>query len=278
MSMGKADVHSIPQELVDIIIDYLHSDQDALCTCALVCKNWIPSSRFHLSVKTGHFNLMPHSYVEFLRLLDAPSCTLVPFLRHLVIQDDRDHSSCFQAREVSQLLRQLPALHSIYVQLRRCDKTWHEAPGLFSGFTKITDVSIGATYFDGVNYFLDFACSFPSLKSLHLLELGYDDDQVLSTSIPIPGTLRILHMETYAYKPALNWLMSSGKMPALDTIRMIGAAWDELPCIGDFLGVLGDTLLHLELDFWAEEMLVDGRSQRHPLFPCVHPRVHRLHR
>jgi len=275
--MGKADVHSIPQELVDIIIDYLHSDQDALCNCALVCKNWIPSSRFHLSVKTGHSYLISRSYIEFLRLLDAPSCTLVPFLRRLVIQDERD--DCFQACEVSHLLHQLPALHSISVQLWHCDKTWHEASGLFSGFTKITDVSIGGTYFDEFNDFLDFACSFPSLKSLHLFDLEWDEDQVLPTSIPIPRTLRMLHMETYACKPVLNWLMSSSKMPALDTFRMTRASCHELPWIGDFLGMLGDTLLHLELDFWAEEMLVvDGKSQRHPLFPCVHPRVHRLHR
>jgi hypothetical protein len=37
-----------PQELCDVIIDYLHDDKLALIACSTVCKNWLPSCRFHL--------------------------------------------------------------------------------------------------------------------------------------------------------------------------------------------------------------------------------------
>ena len=37
----------LPNEILDIIIDFLHDDQDALQTCSLVCKSWLPSTRFH---------------------------------------------------------------------------------------------------------------------------------------------------------------------------------------------------------------------------------------
>jgi hypothetical protein len=37
----------IPQELVDMVIDHLHGDRRALSACSLVCRSWLPSSRFH---------------------------------------------------------------------------------------------------------------------------------------------------------------------------------------------------------------------------------------
>jgi len=38
----------IPQELFERIIDHLYSDTQTLLICCLVCKSWIPTSRYHL--------------------------------------------------------------------------------------------------------------------------------------------------------------------------------------------------------------------------------------
>jgi len=254
--MDKADVYSIPQELVDIIIDYLHNDGGALRICALVCKNWIPCSRYHLFEKIGHcLYVDPESYTKLLRLFYTPCCTLVPFLHRLVIEDRGYHY--FQARKVVQLLNKLPELHAISMRLHRADETWHDAQCLFSGFTKITDVCIGGDY---SNYVLEVACSFPLLESLHLRVRGWKEGQVLYSRVPIPRTLCILHMETATFIPALNWLVSADQMPALHTIRMSRAPWGDLPCIGKFLAVLGNTLLHFDFDFCSYITLMGGRS------------------
>ncbi|KAJ7582263.1 hypothetical protein C8J56DRAFT_245777 [Mycena floridula] len=37
-----------PQELVDYIIDHVHDSTETLLACALVCRSWLPSARFHL--------------------------------------------------------------------------------------------------------------------------------------------------------------------------------------------------------------------------------------
>ncbi|EKM54060.1 uncharacterized protein PHACADRAFT_60584, partial [Phanerochaete carnosa HHB-10118-sp] len=37
-----------PPELFDSVIDHLHDDKAALHKCSLVCKDWVPSSTFHL--------------------------------------------------------------------------------------------------------------------------------------------------------------------------------------------------------------------------------------
>lgn len=48
-------------ELVDLIIDHLHDDNNALRACALVAKSWLPSSNFHFlgtATVQGHNGMM----------------------------------------------------------------------------------------------------------------------------------------------------------------------------------------------------------------------------
>ncbi|KAF9026521.1 hypothetical protein BDZ89DRAFT_30617 [Hymenopellis radicata] len=40
--------HRVPQEIIDIIIDHVHSDKKSLSTLALVGRGWLRSARFHL--------------------------------------------------------------------------------------------------------------------------------------------------------------------------------------------------------------------------------------
>lgn len=39
---------AVPPELVDRVIDHLFDDNFSLAACALVCKDWLPASRYHL--------------------------------------------------------------------------------------------------------------------------------------------------------------------------------------------------------------------------------------
>ncbi|OCH84580.1 hypothetical protein OBBRIDRAFT_696745, partial [Obba rivulosa] len=41
-------VSSLPPELIDMIVEYLHDDCHALIACSLTSKAWVPSSRKHL--------------------------------------------------------------------------------------------------------------------------------------------------------------------------------------------------------------------------------------
>ena len=41
----------LPQELTDIVIDYLHDDTSSLQACSVVCRSWLPSSHWHLFYK-----------------------------------------------------------------------------------------------------------------------------------------------------------------------------------------------------------------------------------
>ena len=39
---------ALPTEIFERIIDFLHSDKNALVSCSLVCTAWYPTTRYHL--------------------------------------------------------------------------------------------------------------------------------------------------------------------------------------------------------------------------------------
>ena len=60
-------MNALPQELIDTVIDYHFHDRPTLVTCSLVCKAWLPSSRYHLfhTVKLGDENW--NTFLDFLQ-------------------------------------------------------------------------------------------------------------------------------------------------------------------------------------------------------------------
>ncbi|KAF9464618.1 hypothetical protein BDZ94DRAFT_1256171 [Collybia nuda] len=81
----------IPQELFDHIITYLYTP-----TCALVCKAWLPSARFHLlssphdpSLGFEPIVIAQDNAQTLLELLASPLCTLRAYLRNVCIRPER---------------------------------------------------------------------------------------------------------------------------------------------------------------------------------------------
>jgi hypothetical protein len=82
---------AIPQELSDMILDFLHDDVAALCSAGLVCKSWLPASRFHLFSKIKIRGLRPTGVgrlgnrPRILELICADESTIPPYILHLSI-------------------------------------------------------------------------------------------------------------------------------------------------------------------------------------------------
>lgn len=72
----------LPQELVDVIIDFNHNDQKTLACCSLVCRGWIPSSRRHLFSSNFHSF---HRTQQLFVLIKNKNCTIIPFIHRLVV-------------------------------------------------------------------------------------------------------------------------------------------------------------------------------------------------
>jgi hypothetical protein len=83
----------MPPELIDTIIDMLHTDRAVLATCALVSRSWLPASRYHLFSKV---TITRQSSPVISKLLSSPRCTIASAVRHLALHtiEDLSQSIC----------------------------------------------------------------------------------------------------------------------------------------------------------------------------------------
>ncbi len=72
----------LPAELIDMIIDHLHSDKKTLATCTLVSQSWLKTSRFHL---IPSITISPKNFNTILGLLTAPHSRLATSVGHLAL-------------------------------------------------------------------------------------------------------------------------------------------------------------------------------------------------
>lgn len=78
--------------MFDRFIDFLHHDSEALKACSLVCRAWIPASRFHLFEWLSFRIVRPiyarnkGSYEDKVKLLDSSFCTLFKHVRNIHIR------------------------------------------------------------------------------------------------------------------------------------------------------------------------------------------------
>jgi hypothetical protein len=107
---------AMPQELSDMIIDFLHNDVAALCTAGLVCKSWLQASRFHLFSKIRLCNDSDDAAAGVPRLLElicADGSTIPPYILRLSIQDRWMPSERIQF--VEKTLLRLPLLSNLKI-------------------------------------------------------------------------------------------------------------------------------------------------------------------
>ena len=96
-----------PQELSDMIIDYLHDDKAALRSAGLVCKSWFPASRFHLfsDIKLSVYNVHNNGLYE---AICAEGSTITPYILHLEIENKSQ-----DAKNVDIALLRLPPFRNL---------------------------------------------------------------------------------------------------------------------------------------------------------------------
>lgn len=205
-----------PQELIDIIIDFLHDDKPSLYACSLVCHNWLETSRIH------KFSSCIVSNQQSLN--ECPFST--PYLRKIRLTG-YSHTLPFNSfKRIS-----LPAL-----RFASADET--TIPNMLEQLSvfpiyNLEELRLFRCKFENAQHLVDFICSFPSLNSLFISQVGWDGKSAENmpacsgkTSLPpLKGELRVLEPthkpgNRYAQQnvwyekpllPILASLFSSGK-------------------------------------------------------------------
>jgi hypothetical protein len=230
----------LPLELYDRIIDHLHCDQVTLKTCALVCKSWLPASRYHLSQA---FSLTCWNCERVLLLLESPLCTLKSCVHTLKI-------------ECSSILEEAPFTW-VNEALLPCLGHLHSVKNLSLALYPLAET-----------HSWDFSTALPNLECLTIggaftvlhpdiiigLMNHYAVEQLsLSTCLEAPHTrelnlrlssrLRVLELSA----SWLDYFSQCHGLSGVDALKLYGARID-LQQVDRMLRKVAESLLHLSIE------------------------------
>jgi len=265
---------SIPQEIIDQFIDYLYDDREALMTCALVCRAWVPSSRYHLF---GHVSIWVSEYArfsDFIGHLDHPLCTFAPCVRKLFISTYLDEgcpappSLYLSPHWADPLIPYLAKLTSVKTLVAygigERLSGWEPLFKSASFVTQITHLSLQYPEFTTFEDCMDTIHSFPSLESLEYCPC--DSDQGTLPSLPAsqaspPPSLRTLDIMSFYPTTQLIWQWFHRSQTRLSTIKLgrrksislrdISIDTAQFSTFTQYLQFLGPSLEVLQADFGA---------------------------
>lgn len=169
----------IPGEIIDFIIDHLHTDQLSLFACSLTCRTWLPSTRYHLFSRVI---LRGRNIASFSELLEYPLNNIAFVVQLLAIWPFDLADSNFPNIGATVVLPILPSLtahlHSVKsLSLSRMDWTWCSVEILrdtLSNLGGVDALELDTVIVRGLAEAVEILCAFPLLKSISLDSLIWD--------------------------------------------------------------------------------------------------------
>ena len=247
---------AIPQELSDMILDFLHNDVAALCNAGLVCKAWIPASRFHLFSKIRLFSLVHHR----LELICAEGSTIPPYILNLSIDGDA-------SQFVDETLLRLPLLNNVkHLQLthiKMANLTKDAKKKLTSMLQNLTTLNLRIftvrnyfsftstdlqilEQFETVDQAVDFIASAPWMEDIAFSSVGCSESCSYSSQAIAPPLRRIRFEPNPLVIILMDWFCRSrptASVRTLDIYRLRSV--DNIPTVCNFIRHLGSALENL---------------------------------
>jgi hypothetical protein len=239
-------IPTLPAELTDRIIDFLHADKDALLPCSLVCKAWLPSSRYHCSLSISSRNV--DSFVE---LLTTPISTIGKHAHYLEIQ-----SSTTILLKIAPYLSSF-ATRSLALRDETLGPRYQPGENELKWFAQLRDVDIeNALFFTTVQFFAFLA----SLHSLETLAVRLPFPVTYSSN---PGTSDAEHINAFTFPslrsiriwlpgsvPRLSWFVSVAQIPSVTSLTICNIIKnDDHHAVRNLLLSLGSSVQTLHLEF-----------------------------
>lgn len=185
------DISLLPRELVDNIIDHLHDDSNTLKACSLVCRDWLPSSHWHLfcEVRMKAEDLTDESdLVEFLRAgtTFAKSIRNLVFLAQPAGSPGPDIPTISPALALS-ILDCMPMVHSVVLRTAIAAPQNSTAPRSQWKRPSLRRLCFEFPFDTSTAWEVSQTCSFfANVHIGHLLMLGEDQATVPVTPVNTP--------------------------------------------------------------------------------------------
>ncbi|TFK68074.1 hypothetical protein BDN72DRAFT_63824 [Pluteus cervinus] len=193
-------------ELVDIVIDHCHDDRGTLQALSFVCKDWLPSTRFHLF---SQIKLTSHNYPTFLPLLTHPNSTLPHCISKLNLIQDINNEREWLNHLIPDLTILLPHTRSFTIVSGETKLTRNTRDALSKGWNGLTEISLKEASFRTFREFQDVMCGFPMLEGVELegswSKIGYGtgigntNAEYMLSWLPPPRTIPPGHPFAFAF-------------------------------------------------------------------------------
>jgi hypothetical protein len=247
-----------PPELVDRILDHLHSDRNTLSSCSLVCKAWLASSRYQL-FGNATVRLHQNNAAQFFELLDAPS-SIACYICHLEVEEGRfyrlpdseDSESQVNDSEAGDdgILPRVTGLVSITsLRLRSLhgDLPHAVTRSLMRNFQTLIELELYSCVLESFAQFLCIVGTLPLLQRIRLAFVCWDNELSSAPDNQRPlSHLRDLDFHSSDHvSELLDWLLSYERVPAISHLKL--DCITQAATTGQFLYALGPTLEHIVL-------------------------------
>lgn len=230
---------TLPNEIQDRILDFLHDCKPTLLTCALVCRTWVPTSRYHL------FSEVILYAFDFTSVFDSPNCT-IRSCKHLEIW-----GTCLGTETTVGMIE---ILHHLIPRLSPSSLLLGDWPVIdgqtratFAQFPSIECLWLKVMDFNDFHYLDTILMNYPNVCELHM------DDCFIFGSVPyicnylFAPRLRSLELSRCKMNPLLRYFLRGGIVPDFFSIENL--AHHDLPIIGEYFSMYGDAVQELRIGF-----------------------------
>jgi hypothetical protein len=252
----------LPPELIDLVIDALHDDREALKICVLVCRSWVHASRHHLF---SHLTVSSETISDLVALLSSASCTIGPAAQYLTLLQMNDlHEIPCKLPHVSRLTLRDSAIS---------ESQAFTSPAVVSFLQHLESLTLLGVEFDNSNTFLSLL-----LPCIRLRTLDWFNASVIVHDLqPFPFDRNALAPELRALgifsdcEDPLNWMMAywGSEIPQLTKLSLnFNSRSPVLHVVKRLLEAVGSSLQVLESS--------DSQPKREWSHPYIHQSLNRF--
>lgn len=211
-----------PPELVDLILDFVHSESTTLAACALVCREWLPSARFHLLSRMALDSSNMDSFMDDFDVVGNPNSLAV--LKFAATGLGNVVSLRIDGLDLSAASLQLP----------------HAFPNLQS-------LCLEAFEADSFGVVATWVSALPSLRSL-TLSGDWDGSETEKLPSSVPAFPNLSHLDLNCpLRVLLGWLLSLSVVPVTTSLVLRDIWEEELTAVERYLAAVGSCLESLVL-------------------------------
>ncbi|KAJ3552870.1 hypothetical protein NM688_g3927 [Phlebia brevispora] len=242
----------LPHELSDRIIDFLHDDRSTLSKVSLVCRSFLPATRYH---RFSNLVLVGSRIERFNQLLDI-SPNLGAFVSNLVLNSGLSHTVWrrLSAETLSNMLQRMPALQFLDLRFLRLQDEVMDLIGTIKVLHSLSLVGCNVPSADSLAYLLG---RLESLVRLEVEDLNFSEECAIGESVERPHilTLSATGLTDEATNQICSWILDDeGRLDILSFHTRLRSRAEAI-ATKNVIEQLGGTLTDFQMVVDAEASL-----------------------